>query len=258
MGSIRMNAAERKIALYAALQKHGSVEVQALTNKFNVSAMTIRRDLKNFEKQGLVTMSYGGAHLNQQVAVEPSFYIKSSQFVEQKQQIARAAADLICEGETIVLDCGTTTLQIVKYIQNKKLTIITNSWPVVNFLGKSTKIKIILAPGVYDDISAGTFGGATTQFLSSFHADRVFLGTHGVDTVRGATVPELQDAETKQALMRAGKKKYLLADSNKFGASFLVSHGLLQDFDAIFTDSNLSEEMGIELAGHGANIVIAK
>ncbi len=251
-----MNAAERKIELFAILQANQTVEVQALADKFGVSTMTIRRDLKGFEKQGLVTTSYGGAYLNQGSAVEPSFYVKSSQRISAKESIGKAAAEMVCDGDTIILDCGTTTLQIVKYLRGKRLTIITNSWPVVNFLGNNPKIQIVLAPGIYNDVSAGSFGSMTERFFSQYCADKVFIGTHGIDLERGVTVPQIEDAETKKALLHAGREAYLLADSSKFGISCLAVHGKLEEFSGIITDSGLNEDFHSRLEKLGINVCI--
>ena len=147
----KMNSTKRRMEIFNILQKEQSVKVLDLAEIFEVSLMTIRRDLALFEKQGLITTNYGGAYLNSKSAIEPSFSLKSSQMTDKKQLIGYEAAKLVEEGDTIIVDCGTTTLQMVKYIQDKKLTVITNSWPVVNYLGNNPKIKLILAPGEYNE-----------------------------------------------------------------------------------------------------------
>ncbi len=242
-----MNATERRMEIFRLLQENQSVEVTELAARFNVSTMTVRRDLLVFEKQGLVTTNYGGAYLNKGTSMEPSFSMKSMHMIDRKQRIGCEAAKWIKEGDTIIIDCGTTTLQLAKYIKRKKLTIITNSWPVVNFLGNSPKIKLILAPGEYDDISAGTFGGVTAEFFRNFQADKVFIGTHGCDIEQGATVPELYDAEMKRVLLEVGKEKFLLADSSKFDTTYLVKHADLKEFDHVITDDGLNKKTQNEL-----------
>lgn len=252
-----MNAAERRMEIFSLLQEKQSVEVQELANRFAVTTMTIRRDLSLFEKQGLITTSYGGAYLNKNSSVEPSFSIKSSQHLDKKQAIGKKAASYVQDGDTIVIDCGTTTMQLVKYLQGKRLTIITNSWPVANFLGDNPKIKLILAPGEYDAISAGTFGTATAEFFGRISADKVFIGTHGCSAERGATVPELSDAQMKRILLSSGREKFLMADSSKFGETYLAEHAKMEEFTHIITDSGLDRKKVEQLRKKCADVVIA-
>ncbi|MBW7572387.1 DeoR/GlpR family DNA-binding transcription regulator [Caproiciproducens faecalis] len=236
-----MSAARRRMEIYQILQKESSVEVNDLAQRFHVSAMTIRRDLLFFEKQGFVTTSYGGAYLNIRTAVEPSFSVKSGQLTDCKQAIGYEASRLIEDGDTVILDCGTTTLQLARCIQEKKLTVITNSWPVVQYLGSRPKIRLILAPGQYSEVSAGAISGITAEFFQNFRADKVFIGTLGCSLEYGATVSEPEDALVKKALLRAGNRKYLLTDHTKFGQTFLTRYADLSEFDCVVTDSGISQ-----------------
>lgn len=242
-----MNVAKRRMEIFRILQAEESVDIAEIAAKFEVSTMTIRRDLNVFAKQGLVTMNYGGASLNRGTAVEPSFEVKTSHMIDTKQKIAKAAADLVKEGDAIILDCGTTTLQMVRYLLHKKITILTNSWPVANYLNGNTKVKLILAPGEYISDSAGVFSGITADFFHNYHADKVFIGTYGFDKQCGATVSELFDAEIKRALINGAKERYLLADSSKFGRKYFATHAELSAFDCIFTDEGIGEEGQREL-----------
>lgn len=252
-----MNATERRMEIHRLLKEQASVEVNDLAERFGVSGMTIRRDLAAFEKQGLVTTAYGGAYLNREVAGEPSFSVKSGQRIHAKQCIAREAARHIREGESILVDCGTTTLQLARFIQDMKLTVITNSWALVGWLGSSSRTKLILLPGEYDEVSAGVFGESTINFLRGIHADSVFIGTHGWDLQSGATVPTLADAEVKKALLRAAKRAFLLADSGKFGETHLAQHADLTDFEGIITDRELGRDARVKLENNGVRWRIA-
>ena len=206
----KINSAKRRMEIFSILQKDRSVKVMDLAETFSVSLMTIRRDLALFEKQGLITTNYGGAYLNSKSAIEPSFSLKSSQMTDKKQLIGYNAAKLVEDGDTIIIDCGTTTLQMAKYLQDKKLTVITNSWPVVNYLGNNSKIRLILAPGEYNDVSAGAISDLTINFFTNFHVDKVFMGSHGCGIKSVATVPEIMDANVKRSLLHAAKQKILL------------------------------------------------
>lgn len=252
-----MNASERRMEIFRILSENSNIEVADLANRFQVSGMTIRRDLASFEKQGLVTTTYGGAYLNKDVSsMEPSFSEKSSQMLAAKQRIAQKAASFIADGDTIIIDCGTTTMQIAKSIQDKKLRVITNSWPLVNYLGASPKIELLLLPGVYDDISAGAFGESTINYVKNLHADKVFIGTHGWGLDAGATVPMQRDAEVKRALLDAGKTAWLLADQSKYGRTYFAAHAQLGEFDYIISDG-FADEVKARLKGKPPKMIVA-
>ena len=253
----KMNSTKRRMEIFNILQKEQSVKVLDLAEIFEVSLMTIRRDLALFEKQGLITTNYGGAYLNSKSAIEPSFSLKSSQMTDKKQLIGYEAAKLVEEGDTIIVDCGTTTLQMVKYIQDKKLTVITNSWPVVNYLGNNPKIKLILAPGEYNDVSAGAISDLTISFFSNFHADKVFMGSHGCGLKSGATVPEIMDANVKRTILHAAKQKILLADNTKFDQTYLMKYADLSEFDYLITDNSIDNKYCIQLKNIIKNVIIA-
>lgn len=234
-----MNAAKRRMEIFRILQDETSVDIGALAAKFQVSTMTVRRDLLSFEKQGLVTMNRGGASLNQGKSIEPTFEVKTNHMIDTKQKIAYKAAQMVFDGDAIILDCGTTTLQMVKYLQNKKITILTNSWAAANLLHGSSKVKLILAPGEYLYNSAGVFSSITAEFFRNYHFDKSFIGTYGFDVNAGATVSEMFDADIKRTLLNCSRERYLLADSSKFGRQSFVTHAELSAFDCIFTDDGI-------------------
>ncbi|HBB6754619.1 TPA: DeoR/GlpR transcriptional regulator, partial [Citrobacter freundii] len=135
------------MSIYAILQQDKKVVVNELAEKFGVTKMTIRRDLSFFEKQGIVKTTYGGAYLTSGASVEPSFQLKSVQMVDDKHLIGQKAAELVEDGDTIIIDCGTTLLAFAQFLFDKKIMVITNSIPVVNLLKGRRGIKLIVAPG---------------------------------------------------------------------------------------------------------------
>jgi DeoR/GlpR family transcriptional regulator of sugar metabolism len=253
-----MVAAKRKMELYQLLQTNESVEVSDAANRFQVSTMTIRRDLAGFERQGLVTTTYGGAYLNKGVGIEPSFALKQGHMADAKQQIARAAAEIIHDGASIILDCGTSTMAILNYIQKKRITVITNSWSAIGYLHGNSRVKLILAPGEYDELSAGVVSSITGEFYHNYHADIVFVSTQGFDPKHGATVPAAIDADVKRALLQSGEKKVLLADSSKIGKKYLARHAKPEDFDIIITDSGTDPEQSESLKKCCKQLIIVK
>lgn len=252
-----MGLASRRMEIFNLLQKNKSVEVSELARLFNVSTMTIRRDLALLEKQGLVTTSYGGAHLNQGTPIEPSFSLKSGTMTDIKIEIAKEAARFVQDGDSIIIDCGTTTLQLCRFLQDKHITIITNSWPVISYVQSNPKIKLILAPGIYSHTSNGAISAMTVDFFNQFKADKVFIGTQGFDINDGAFVPDVEDAQVKQALLNSGIKKFLLLDHEKFNTRYLARHASASDFDCIITDHKLSAELSRQCLDSRLPLVIA-
>lgn len=237
-----MNSHQRRMAIYDRLVNNKTVEVNDLASKYQVSTMTIRRDLLLFEKQGLVTTTYGGAYLNQGMSAEASFSLKATQMTKEKQHIGTYAATLINEFDTIIIDCGSTALQLAKNLPNIKMTVITNSWPLIHFLGNNSKIKLILAPGEYSNISAGALDSKTVAFFNSVNADKAFISTQAFDFKRGLTVPDPVDAEVKKSMLNAAKSCYLLLDHTKIEQTYLSKHGELIDFDQVIVDQDINEE----------------
>lgn len=234
-----VNAMQRRLEIFEILQTNGSAEVSELSERFNVTSMTIRRDLALFESQGLIITNYGGATLKQVAGVEPSFALKQSQMQDAKQRIAQKAADYIKDWDSIILDCGTTALEMLKYIGKKKITVITHSWPAINYLHGNSRVNLYLAPGKYDEVSAGVLSPMTIDFYKNYHADLVFLGTQGFDPEYGATVSDITESNLKEALLQSGKKRILLVDSSKIGKKFLSRHATCEQFDTIITDDAL-------------------
>ena len=237
-----MNATKRRMELFALLQAEGSVSVNTLAERFGVTAMTIRRDFALFERQGLITTSYGGATLKQGAGVEPSFSLKRGQMRDAKRRIAQQAASYIQSGDTVLLDCGSTTLEILHYLGRKKISLITGSWPAISALHGNPHVALYLAPGKYDELSAGVMGAMTIEFFRRFHADIVFMGTQGFCPDHGATVPDPTDASVKEALLQQGERKVLLADSSKLGQSFLSRYALPNQFDTIITNQDGAQD----------------
>ncbi|MBE5780733.1 MAG: DeoR/GlpR transcriptional regulator [Clostridiales bacterium] len=249
-----MTTSQRRMRILDIIQDNKSVEVNNLAKMFSVSTMTIRRDLAIFEKQGLITTNYGGAYLNQGTSVDASFSLKSGQRIETKRAIGYEAAKLVEDGDTIIMDCGTTVLQMAKYLQDKRITIITNSWALINYFRSNSKVTLILAPGEYKENHAGVVSEMTMRFFEDLNADKTFLGTQGLDIDRGATVADFMECSIKRTMLLAGKMKVLLCDHNKFGQTFLVKEADISEVDYLVTDNQSDptylqriREMGVEV-----------
>jgi DeoR family transcriptional regulator, fructose operon transcriptional repressor len=253
-----VSTTERRIRIFNILAEKKMVEVNDLANLFSVSTMTIRRDLAILERQGIITTSYGGAAINEGTAIEPSFSLKSGQMIESKSKIGFEAANLVQNGDSILIDCGSTTMQVATHLQNKSLTIVTNSLVVSNLLHAYTKIKLIMLPGVFDEKSAGFLGPMTIEFLQKFNVDKAFIGAQGFDIAKGATVPDEIDAEVKKAICNCSKQRILMVGHEKLGTSFLVKFADYGDIDYLITDE-LADKNYVELIkDKGIKVILAK
>ena len=233
-----MSLTKRRMEIFNLLQKNKAVEVNELAKRFQVSTMTIRRDLNMLEKQGLAITSYGGARLNMEHNIEPSFSLKSDLLVEYKNEIAVEANRFIQDGDTILIDTGTTPLQLCRYLQNKRIIVLTNSLPAINILQAFSKIQLIVACGQYNDISNGWHSAMTIDFFKQFRIDKAFLGTQGIDH-HGAYIAGMEEAQVKKAMMESARQSFLLCDHTKFNQTLLAKYAPLTDFDCIITDSQL-------------------
>ena len=142
-----MFAQERKSKILDSLNKYGKVKVNDLSKLYEVSEVTIRRDLKELEEAELITRVHGGAILNDNTKFEPTFTEKIDKFYEEKEAVGKLAATMIVDGDTIILDAGTTTLSIAKYITAKNITILTNSVDVAFELAKKQNVEVIVTGG---------------------------------------------------------------------------------------------------------------
>ena len=172
-----MNASERKIEILKLL-KEGSMTLDELAKKFNVSVMTIRRDLKKFEDQDVILISQGTVYLNKSVGSEESYILKKDKMIAEKIRIAQKAIEYINDGEVVYIDCGTTCAQIAEELakSNKKITVMTSSILVVNALFMADNIDLYMLPGKYREKSIGFIGDLTIDFVRKFYFDiRNFL-----------------------------------------------------------------------------------
>lgn len=252
-----MQSVERRMKIFEILKEKKVIQVVDLASEFHVSNMTIRRDLAKLEEQGVLTTHYGGATLNEGVSSEPSFQLKSGQSQKCKEMIAKEASFLVNDGDSIFVDCGTTTMELVKYLQSKKITIVTNSWRVLSEIKDFSKIKVIMAPGEYDVISEGVLSSSTISFIQQYRVDKAFISTQGVDEHFDVCVPMDYDAQVKRSIMNCAKHAILLVDHTKFNQSYFAKHGNLKDFDVVITDCGMDDAMFNQIKNCGISIIKA-
>lgn len=237
-----MNVIDRKLKILDELKTNGSVSITDLASFFGVSSMTIRRDLMKLSEQGLITLERGGAILNTGSLFEYDVPLKQKEKMPEKKRIAEKCMEYIKEGDSLFLDAGTTVAEIARLLRKEKnITVITNSLLSANCLCAASDLKIIMCPGEYRETSMAYIGPMTSEFISQFKIDTLFLGIEGINPENGLTVPDPLDGMTKRALIQNAKKVICVADSSKIGLSYLYQIAPLTSADIFITDKGINQ-----------------
>lgn len=242
-----MLATQRQSTILAELDRSGAVRVSHLAELLGVSDMTVRRDLNTMQQAGMLIKVHGGARVrHDQSAAEPGFAIKSQRQLAEKEAIARAAAELVAPGSAIAVSAGTTTHTLARHLRGiPELTVITNSIRVAEELdhsGSESDSMTILLTGGQRTPSDALVGPLAVAAWRSLHVDACFLGVHGMHPETGFTTPNLLEAETNRAMIRAASRLVVLADASKWGTVGLSTMARLHEANVIVTDDSLDEE----------------
>ncbi len=244
---------QRHQIILETLQKEKYLEVLDLCKLLDVSAVTIRKDLKLLEEKGLLFRTHGGASLENPYINEKAVVEKEKISVEEKNGIAQAAAKLINENDSILLASGTTVQALAKYIKpRKKLTVITSSLHVVLHLIQDKNIEILQLGGYVRHSSASVIGNYALHILENVSCSKLFLGVDGIDLDFGLSTTNLEEAQLNKKMLSSAQKTIVLADSSKFGKKSFARICGLDQIDEIITDNGISsttvkllEEKGI-------------
>lgn len=234
---------ERKHTILAQLATQGKVQVQTLAQLFQVSTETIRRDLDRLEKEGELRKVYGGAVRVRSGMVEAPFQKRSQLQLQEKQAIGAAAAALVEDGETIMLDNGTTTLEIMRQLQHRShVTVITNSVPILTVALESFAGKIIFAGGEIHTAVLASTGPAAHEMLNQFRVNKAFISAGGVSFTDGITDYVLEEAMISRKMMERAEEAILVADHTKFGRSTFARIAPVEHISMVITDSGCPSE----------------
>lgn len=254
-----MLAIERRNDILERLQEEKRVVVSELSAAYNVSEETIRRDLEKLENDGLVVKSYGGAVLKEQSFFDLPFNIRKKQRVAEKQKIARLIADMVRDGEALMLDASSTDVYIARALkEKKKLTVITNSVEVIVELFDVPEWTVISTGGVSREKSFALVGPRTDEVLSSYHVDKAIISCKGVDLENGVTDSDEQDASSKRMMLYAAKERILAADHSKFGNTAFTKVAEWADITRFVTDQKPEEKWLQKLKEHRIDCVFPK
>jgi DeoR family fructose operon transcriptional repressor len=248
---------QQKIAEYVQTRERASV--LELAQHFQVSESTVRRDLKILEEESKLRRTHGGAVAFVSDNSEPTFVEKEDRYRLQKELIAKEAASMVREGDSILLDSGTTTYYLAKELKTfKNLTVVTNSVAVAQELSANTGIDLILTGGTLRHETLAMVGPLAEKALESVHVDKAFVAINGLDPVIGLTTPNMLEASTKMAFFRSTKQVILLMDHTKYGRVSFAKVAALSEIDQILTDDGISDNALKELESAGVTVTVVQ
>ncbi len=250
---------KRRNLIIIEIQKKGQVFVDELSKEFKVSEVTIRNDLEQLERKNMLIRARGGA-INLESRVRSDFRLTEKGRINLKEKIAigKQAAKLIKEGDTIIIDSGTTTIEITKNISHlKELTLISNALNIVNELSNTSNINVIIPGGYLRKNSMSLVGPMAEKNLRNLHVDKVFLGVDGFDTKFGVYTPNIEEAHLNEIMIEAATEVIIVADSSKFKRRSFAYICPLNKIHTVVTDQGISDEDKKRLEDAGIKVWIA-
>ena len=249
---------ERRAYILSQIDKAGSVFVNELSEMYSVSLVTIRKDLTHLEKKGLLIKTRGGAVKNQTGNFALSFNQKLKQGYKPKQLIGVKAIEFISEGDTIIMDSGTTTLEIAKnLIGFKSIKVIINSLPIADFLSDKDGVEVFMLAGRLRKEMHSLVGHLAEHTLSKLYSNIAFIGVDGIDCDSGLYTPDIEEAALAQAMINRSKTVIVVADSTKFSRTSMSFIAGVDQIDYIITDKDIPEKQAQGFIDKGVKIVIA-
>lgn len=238
------------------LKSHNLVTVDELVSVIDASPATIRRDLIKLDEQGVISRSHGGVTLNRFIPSQPTTNEKLQRSLQEKQAIARYAATLVKPGSAVVLDAGTTMLELARNLTHLPLRVITADLQIALFLSEFKQIEVTIIGGRIDDSSQSCIGEHGRRLLRSIYPDIAFISCNSWSLDKGITTPTEEKAGVKQDLAVNASRRILLADSSKYGAYSLFCVTPLSELTDIITDSALAPEVQAQLKGKTFNLTL--
>lgn len=233
-----MLAQERRGKIIEITKKLGSVEVDMLAQNLNVSTMTIRRDLSQLEKEGLLKRTHGGAIARDEIIYSE----KKSSHRDAKISIAKKASSYIKEGDCIFVDAGTTTYELAKYIKKmERLTVVTTDLEIALLL-KNSNNQVYICGGKVQNSTGSMSDSYTLQMIQNFYFDLGFFGAACINSEFIVMTPTTDKSWLKRLVVEHCKHSYLLVDDSKFHREAVTKINALEDYTGVITDKVFSQE----------------
>ncbi len=261
MNNLR-NTHARRTAILQVLKENSTVSVKEICEKFDVSEVTVRKDLRLFHDRNLLMRTRGGAiRAPKNTEDENDLPISHKQlfYYKEKQLIGRLAASLIKDGETILLDAGTTTMEIARNLHHlTKLTVITNALNIAVELSNYKRFNVIMLGGYLRATSQSVVGPIAESDLKVFYCDKLFLGVDSFNIECGVSTPNIEEANLNQVMLSMTKEVIAVFDSSKFNKRSFVLIAPVNKLNTVVTDEGIPPTMKRQLKSMGIEVLVAK
>lgn len=257
--STHESTVSRRKKILHLLSESGQVLVDELSRMFNVSEVTIRNDLDQLEKKNMLIRARGGAiKLDTGVGLDQRLADKNKIHYHEKALIGKKAATLVNEGDTIIVDSGSTTAEMVRNIPDfQDLTVITNALNIANLLMTKPNINMIIPGGYLRKNMQSLVGPLAEKSLRNFNVDKAFLGVDGFDTKNGIYTPSVEEARLNEIMIEISREVILLADSSKFKKRSFAFICSIDEIDKVITDDKILDDDKNRLLDAGVEVIIA-
>lgn len=253
-----MIAEERRAVLIQKLKTSGYIEASEMANQVGVSGITLRRDLQEMENEGLIIRVRGGAvRRDQGVTIELPYDLKKNQNFLEKKRIGEKAAEFVDSGDTIILDAGSTTYALAEFLLPKnRIVVVTNDLHITLKLASNPDINLISTGGIVRSNVFSFQGFQVESFIRSLSVDKTFLGADAVHPDGTISNVNLDEVPIKQAMVKAAKKVFLLANSTKFEKKGFAKVCNLSEIDTLIVDSGISKEKIEQFSSMGVKVIV--
>jgi DeoR/GlpR family transcriptional regulator of sugar metabolism len=254
----RLLAEERRRKILEIVDSTGRVTIADVVKVLAVSAVTARGDLDALSDAGRVVRSHGGAVRRLEATRDYPVDFKATLHRAEKQRIGEVAARLVRPNETIILDNGTTTAEVARYLKALKphnVTVITNALNIASELSDAAGISLIMIGGILRQISRSFVGPQAETILRELHADRLFLAVDGFDLENGPSTPDILEAQLNGLMIEVARETTIVADSSKLGRRSTSRIGAVDRVKRLITDARAPEEFLAALRSRGVEVL---
>jgi DeoR/GlpR family transcriptional regulator of sugar metabolism len=254
-----MLSEQRRLKILELLQEEGSARVSTLSKLFKVSEPTIRQDLEKLEEEGLVLKEHGGASLKSISQQVKSMSLQHLENLDKKMAIARKAAEFVSNGDSVILDSGSTITELAKNLTGRQgLKVITNALNIALNLGANGSCEVLMTGGEFKAPTLSLTGERAASFFHEIHVDKLFLATGGISSSLNLTYPGFADLPVKRAMIEAAGHVYLVADSTKIGKTAFASMGAIDLVDTFITDAGLDPAVKAAIEARGVEVILCE
>ncbi len=248
---------DRRTKILDDLNNNGSVRVNQLSQIFGVSEVTIRNDLTHLEKKGFLIKTRGGAIKSLRVGIDYRLNEKSKIHSTEKQKIGQRAAELIQDNDTIIIDSGTTTIEVAKNLGHlNNITVITNALNIAGQLVNFDNLKIILLGGILRNTSLSLIGPIAENSIKNFYCDKLFVGVDGIDSQYGIFTPNSEEAYLNRHMIENSKQVIVVTDSSKFKRKGFAFIAPISKINIVITDAGIPQDELKNLRSMGVSVII--